>query len=408
MPYKEAYKVTTCNRCGKEFSITSKNYYKKIRSNSEFRCPACRALENGERKVYRASHRSEQSKLSIRRKKQQSWANQSEDVKRLISERRRQYMSRDDIRKFYSDKARNQWLSKTPDEIIQWRQKISEGWKLWNDNLSESDKALMSYNNRIAWNNKSDEYKEFHIKRMQSGWRNWWNSLDNESKIYYQSLLKAGNHKWWESMTPEERHAFAKNNWDNLSQSWKDEIAKKISDSFINKTYEEKILWNIRFMESTSKSGKNKDSPNEIDFMNLLNIYDLKYSRMQFNNTAHDKFHELFPMNTVTGGTFVSPFHMWDFLIHCRNNQVFIDIDGSIHDPSKTNYDVRYQNGCIIKLSEYMQFNDSQRLYQTDGLDAYIVKCYDDKITYDTLVVKVSSGETMNIHSLLTLLSEFY
>ena len=75
-----------------------------------------------------------------------------------------------------------------------------------------------------------------------------------------------------------------------------------------------------------------------------------------------------------------------------------------MHDPEKANYTTMYPNGEIINVAEFVAFNDSKRPYQTDGYDAYIVQCYDDKLTDDTPVVKIQTGEKMSFKSFMALI----
>ena len=70
---------------------------------------------------------------------------------------------------------------------------------------------------------------------------------------------------------------------------------------------------------------------------------------------------------------------------------ILIDIDGSIHKLEQSKWIV---DG--FDVGGYIQFNDSQRPYQTDGLDAYIIQCYDDKLTNDTKVLHLQTNKEMS------------
>ena len=50
---------------------------------------------------------------------------------------------------------------------------------------------------------------------------------------------------------------------------------------------------------------------------------------------------------------------------------------------------------------DYYKFRDSQRPYQTDGLDAYIIKCYDDNLTDNTPVINIETKESMTFQTFI-------
>ena len=93
--------------------------------------------------------------------------------------------------------------------------------------------------------------------------------------------------------------------------------------------------------------------------------------------------------------------------LHLKNTIKMLkrQIDGSIHDPNKISHDVTYFDGRKISLSDLIAFNDSQRVYQTDNLNAYVIQCYDDKLTDNTPVVKINTGEIINFKSLIGILT---
>lgn len=61
------------------------------------------------------------------------------------------------------------------------------------------------------------------------------------------------------------------------------------------------------------------------------------------------------------------------------------------------------KDGIDIGLTVFE--NDSKRPYQTDGLDAYVVQCYDDKLTNDTPVVNIKTNEKMTMKSFIALMN---
>ena len=87
---------------------------------------------------------------------------------------------------------------------------------------------------------------------------------------------------------------------------------------------------------------------------------------------------------------------------------MFIDIDGSVHNPNNMNFN--FHGGHRLQLeynvAEDIRFNDSQRLYQTDGYSAYIVQCFNDKLLDDTPVVNLQINTKRTLKNFLENLSK--
>ena len=49
--------------------------------------------------------------------------------------------------------------------------------------------------------------------------------------------------------------------------------------------------------------------------------------------------------------------------------------------------------------------SDEKRICQNDGFVAYSIRCYDDKLTMNTAVCNIVSGELMSVKLLLDLMS---
>ena len=51
------------------------------------------------------------------------------------------------------------------------------------------------------------------------------------------------------------------------------------------------------------------------------------------------------------------------------------------------------------------EFYDSKRPYQTDGLDAYVVKCYDDNLHLHSTVMNIKTGKEMTLSYFIRFIS---
>lgn len=139
------------------------------------------------------------------------------------------------------------------------------------------------------------------------------------------------------------------------------------------------------------------------DTQKLPSIDRIEYTQQYRNQIKHPDFNTIFPVNPITNGS-VNPYHIWDFIIYGKYKNILIDIDGSIHYKKKNNYYFKNSKGDKINLSELMTFNESQRYYQTDGLDAYVIQCYDDKLSDDTSVLDLKSGKKIKYKDLLNII----
>ena len=93
------------------------------------------------------------------------------------------------------------------------------------------------------------------------------------------------------------------------------------------------------------------------------------------------------------------------FFINTKQKDIFIDIDGSIHDESQTNRIVTFMNKQKGYLSDKQLFDDSQRKYQTDGLDAYIIQCYADILDSNSKIMNIyDENDIMNLEEFINII----
>lgn len=341
--YKNSKVPVKCIKCGNDFEIHRATYNRKLKENKDtpqFICKNCYSII-----------KSEESK--------KYWDNLPEDeryrrVTKLVSER-------------------NKFFNNMPSDIrIEINNKISKKRKAYWDNMDIEDRIQFGLNHKKWWDNLTSEEREIQFAPMREGYWLWYNSLTDEEKKEISRMKSKYSSDYWNNMTVEE-----KTRW-----------IKKRRDGF-NKYF------------NSLNSSPNK---NESDFINYLNLNNLDYKFQWYNEIDHPSFYQLFPSNPVTGASIVLPFHAWDFIIYLRDKIVIVDIDGSIHNPYHQDFKVVANTGKVVNINDIMKFNDSQRLYQTDGYDAYIVQCYDDKLTDDTPVIKLQTGEKMTVKQLMDLL----
>lgn len=324
-------KITvTCDKCHNEFSMTEVCYKKKVKNNERILCQPCRMKEMSEK----ARNISEEDKIKYREK--------------------------------LSEAQKKRW-SKTSDEE---RKRIT---------------APMLAKTHENYNNLSAEEKKARHDRLQAGNSKWWNSLSPEEKAKYGKIRSKASRDFWDSVTPEMMVEIGKRQSKGIKKFWDD------------MTDEEFKVWLEKHKEGLSKYFTERSengglTNNEITMEDILKTNNLKYSTHSYSKLVHPDFDTLFPVNTATGSTNISPYHEWDFRVHTLDGDVLVDIDGSVHDPKN-------------KTTGVTEFNDSKRPYQTDNLPAYAVLCYDDNITKDTPVLNIVSGEKIALSNLMSILS---
>ena len=297
------------------------------------------------------------------------------------------------------------------DDKLKFRRRSSKTAQHYWDNITEEEHEKRRNQGRKQWENLPEEEKKLHLKRLRTGHRNWYNNLSEEElrklkkkhsdistlmwinksqqqKDLELNRLNSDFRKWYDNLSQEEllerKEKQRKARWENLSQEEFDLI-----------------------MYKRNLSKKKNFAPTELEFINILNLNNIEFIPQYTNETIYPDFHKLFPNNPVTNGKFISPYHLWDFRLNLKQKPILVDIDGSIHSNIKTNYLVTINKKSFI-LSDFIQFNDSQRPYQTDGLDAYIIKCYNDNLyDKDVIVSNVQTNKDMNLNEFITLLNSY-
>ena len=343
---KEKVKLI-CQDCGIEYKL-SYGRYRRLNKEDGHRCKECRYINNAKSASNKYQSLSPEDKKALNAKRAQYWKDpnnrkkKSEDMSNMISN--------------MSQEEKDKWIS---------------GMREYNESLPPELQVIHLIN---YYKNLSQEEKDELNKRRYDPLKKWKDNMnDIELSDFYSNI--------------------AKSIWDSYSDEERKERGNKISEGRLNNfdwnnlPVDEKMDWVHLMISSKINSKLNKTKS---EFMNHLNINNIKYEFQYLSKTKHPDFDKLFPNNPVTGGSFVFPFHSWDFKLNLSDKSILVDIDGRIHYTN--NFKVHLKNKHFI-LSDYINFNDSQRPYQTDGLDAYIIKCPNNKISDNTDVIKLKTNQ---------------
>lgn len=249
--------------------------------------------------------------------------------------------------------------SKSIEERKKKSEKIS---KSWNDK-SDGEKAIIGQRKSIAikafYKNESNEDRINRIARMSLA------QLNRSEEDKADSLIKFKN-------TMKNRSLYE-------MELWK----KRISDYYKNESLNDFEIRSYRNACGKVLSDKNK-SKTECDLLFIFKKFHIDTEYGYASKTVHPEFYKTFPINPVTNQK-VFPHHAWDFKV----GNILIDIDGSEHTIQPKEFITK--DG--IDVGGLIQFNDSQRPYQADGMDAYIILAYNDKISDAISVFNLQNGE---------------
>ena len=357
-----------CNRCRADIKIKY-GTYRKSHDHLHY-CRSCRgkieherikSLSEDERKVY------------LDKKNQaisSGWKKQSSDKKEQISQMRKEEWNDEKRRKKHIEMLLKRWENMNENQRIQHLEKMAIGKEGY-------------------WANPKN--KEFHSNRARE---KWYNQPQNEQDRIL-GLLSVGREKFLDNLTLNDKIKISKKRSESLKKHWANLTPQQ---------FEERISI---FKERLKENFDNLDivpNKNESSFIDKIDEFNISHEFVWYNKIKHPDFNKLFPFNPVRPGLFINPYHAWDFIIYTNEGNILVDIDGSIHNPECTKNKVTDTQGNKFILGDYIQFKDSQRPYQTDGLDAYIIQCYNDNLTDDTPVVNINTGEKMSFKSFMAIL----
>ena len=323
-----------------------------------------------------------------------------------------------------NDDYRNQLFELKPDEEKQaFIESQRQRSKAYYENRTEEE-IKKDHNRRVElWNKRKEtgEAKRL-LDLMKEGRARWYDSLSSDEKFQYWQLLENGRAEWWNNLDEDERfnhmkypHEGFRKWFDSMTDVEKDEffssLRKANEDFWINIKSDNKLYreWKIKVAKGykkylltiTPNNSYCQPNKNEADLIKIFEKNNLKYIFQYPNITIHDDFDKLFPHNPITGADLVDPIHMWDFLVRTRTEDIFVDIDGSMHFNDTYNKIHPYTK-IKYKELDYKKFKDSMRKYQTDGLRAYVILCKDDKLKYSTEVTCLNSDRKMSFKDFLT------
>jgi len=346
--------------CDKDIQLHWNSYRRNF--NGPFRCQDCFNEYQRNNKIEYYKNETEEEKQKRIESHIEGWNNIPEDLKQSISKKKSATM-----------KSKFKDLS-------------------YDERYAKISKAVGKV--REKWNNIPKSERNNYMGHVHDGYNQWRADLLSDDNAYneYCNNLSLGQKERYTD--PNERL--------KTSIAMKLVASKMTYEEFIDQMYRKVIKWN----NDISKHIHTYTATEEM-FKNILDRLNIKYTLQYFNIIKNQVFKELFPYNPYRESEFISPYHCWDFILHIKPFDIFVDIDGSIHDPNTHHGMVTNKNGNKFNLNDSIQFNDSQRKYQTDYLHAYVIECYNNKLLDNTIVTNIVTGKKIQLNQFLNTIVKF-
>ena len=423
-----------CSKCGNEFEMSRQARRYRIKHNIPMDiCIECNKVnrKNPRENISEERKKEWYRKISEARKKEYASMSKEDKEKRFkklidVGKEYRDNMTDDDKRRIaarlsltmsaywknLSDEDRairakqvsDRWNSLSDEEKKARNKHLSRIMKEKWDNLPQEEKDLYSKRSRERWESLSDEEKQRKIEILSSASREFRANLSDEEKERISKILSEKMIKHYQNITDEERDRIngilsekAKKRWaalpKELREIWIENAQKGLQKYWDNLPFEKWLEHCLKTAEGMAKRDAAKSMPTEIHMSNDLNIINMNYQYQWNNKTISDEFYLYYNKRD-------NPYHVWDFKIHTLDGDILVDIDGSVHSIPMG----KCRTYNHLDIGELIQYRNSKRKYQTDGLPAYAIEAYNDKIEPDTSVLNLETGERMSYTNFISLL----
>lgn len=372
--------IIPCKVCGEPIDVNVKSYKQILRTGKGGLCKKCQADQAKERYANLPDEEKARRSEMGKRNATAQWAamDKEQRIKQTANAVAAMKKFRDEI---------------TPEKRAEVSAKMSIAHKNYYDSLSDEKKkayvAPMRAGAKVFYENISEEEKNERLQKLEEGKRQWWDNATDEERARMSEIRKQAAHDYWDNVTDEDRVKISNKQRETIKRYWN------------TMTPDEFMEWTKGRIAAHDIS-KVLETPTEIKFEGMLQDRGIDYWIQQPNIVEEDGFRQKFEYYDEDAGRmrYASPFHRWDFVIHDGGDKraIYIDLDGSIHNPNK---------GAFRKSStgsKYIQSVDDRRPYQTDGKRAFVIECWNDKLTESTPVKEIGKEGKITLKDLLEIL----
>ena len=337
--YKPKFIKMICENpdCKKEFEINIKTYKWRCEHNIPYICPNCMKIYKSE------SH----SKGNIKR------------------------FSKPEERKKQSRSITKYWNNLSPEGHKERGNDVKRGQSNMTQEAKEKQRLGNSRSHKESFINKSLEDKQKQVDTLQNGNKNWLNNLTNDGWNNYKRNLSNGVKKYYKNLSLDDR----------ILRDFKIRLNFNKDNIMIDKYFIDNGIDMIT------------NNP-EKQFIEILLNNNIRFIYQWNSLQIHPLFNEMIQKSPNKLYNYASPYHRWDFLIHHKLGNIFVDIDGSIHN-------IKQEYGTKTAVT----FNDSKRIYQTDGYPAVIIECHNDNLILDSKIIYLKNGNVGRLESFINTLN---
>lgn len=267
-------------------------------------------------------------------------------------------------------------------------QRSSAAKKVW-QNLDADEYMRRCKSQQQRWNKLSYSERRYIMQKTHEGSKIYHNLPETKEKLRMQNMGR------WKNMTSEERqrelsrlNLIRDQYWDSLTDM-------------------EKYIKMQRMWMKQVKVGPTEYIFNDkIKDIGLVNGTDYFWSYNTYPY-IHPEYYERFgKINPITSEENF-PYHEWDFILFPFTDiPILVDIDGSAHNPNMMHF-----RRCTNHYTERdkIDYNDSQRFYQIpDGMGAYIIECWNDRIDPKTTTLNLITGERMMYGNFINIIKDLF
>lgn len=428
-----------CTMCGSEFNLTRQAVNYRTKNNVPMDvCPACRKAEAVKRQKLTKSNMSTDRKREWYKKISDARKREYSNMSSKEKEERFGYLAAEAV-KYRSNMTEEQkqaermrasetfskyWANLSVEERANKSTELSARWESFSDEKKRNIRMKQSASMKRNWSEKTDEERKEAAERSRKYWESlsedkreeirqhltnvreeYWSNLSDEQRRDFSKKMSKQAKEYHKNMSPEKRLELnqilsdkAKERWANLPKElremWIEHARAGLQEYWNRMSTGKKIQHFFNTADGMANNYTFHPTPSEIQFINKLTQSGIDYKHQWNNKSISDEFYNYYTMED-------NPYHVWDFMIHTREKDVLVDIDGSIH--------LIPEGKCKawgeLDIGELIQYRDTKRKYQTDGFTAYVVRAYSDKIDSKTIVSNLQTGECMEFNQFMALLN---
>ena len=376
-----------CSRCGKSYKYNRGIEIYRINKNVPLDlCKTCLKSDAAKKQMADMSPAEKNAvyqKISKANKKyyRQLSKDEQDKINKRLYDAVNNSDNRDDIIKKRNQSISDAFHRQDPGEQNRRIKMLRDSFREWYDDLPSDSPYKHGINTKCWWQSLNDEERSKMSRKLSEAQYRYLDNLSEEERIDRGKRISNSLKEYWKNLSSEERNNLISYRTEKIREYW-----NTLPDEDFQKWMEKRANGYNRYMNNLDHS----ENQCEQVFANILKSNNIEFVTHHYNEYVPSEFFSNYFYNPFSVHHTTSPYHAWDFMIKLNDDKfIYVDIDGSIHDREQANFFVR-RNNMNFCIADYIEYNDSKRFYQTDGLDAYIIRAYYNHLHDDVEVVLLS------------------